>query len=108
MTYRRHTNTTIASEMEKNITGAISQSMCIKRCWHFQRRTRDYFRFYRESKNENNSNNHNTNNNISDESGNLDVKTSGHITFQDIETARKTYTTHRNIMEIERKYINSQ
>ena len=59
----------------------------LERVWKFQRRARDYIRLYLEV-------------------GQRVGRTA--LTFKEIETMRKMQKTHRNIMEVDRKFVQSE
>jgi hypothetical protein len=59
----------------------------LKRVWRFQRRARDYTRLYLEV-------------------GQRQGRTA--LTFKEIETMRTLQKTHRNIMEVERKFVQAE
>ena len=82
--FRRHTNDGVADHLHDNIVKAMERGMTLERSWKFERRTRDYRRSY------------------------LEFTASGKdITHKGLEDMRKSYSTHRNIAEIERVFIGS-
>ena len=71
-----------ADHLHDNIIKAMDLGMNLERSWKFERRTRDYRRSY------------------------LEFAASGQdISHNGLENMRKSYSTHRNIAEIERKFI---
>lgn len=59
----------------------------LERVWRFQRRARDYIRLYLDV-------------------GLREGRTA--LTYKEIETMRKMQKTHRNIMEVDRKFVQSE
>jgi uncharacterized DUF497 family protein len=89
----RKMNRTIASirngrNTERNLRDIITQHLPIERVWRFERKTRDYRRLYlklAEDREEEHS----------------------EMNFESLEKMRVEYRTHRNIAEIENKFISS-
>jgi hypothetical protein len=98
MFYRRLFNTTVADELKVNVLKAVSTVNAGKiTIWHYARRCRGYMRLYREQ--------------------NLQLvkrDTNGNITddclhqlpqYDELERMMKRKSTHRNMEELERYYI---
>jgi len=77
--------------VEERLRQLIQSPDCIpvQRIWKYERRTRDYMRLYLEI-------------NRKILVGEMSLED---ISFKKLETMRKVYTTHRNIAEIERSFI---
>jgi hypothetical protein len=84
--YFRQHNDCIAKNLEINVRRSFGEDVLpLQRLWKFERRARQYMHMYREE----------------DVNGTVDQ-----ITFEKLESKMKTMKkTHRNIMEIEREYL---
>ena len=88
MTFRREVNDTVSKNLHSNIVESIDRSMSLERVWKYDRKTRDYRRAYIERA--------------------LQLQQSSGTeasSFEILEKMRKIYKTHRNIGEIEHRYI---
>eukprot|EP00981_Chlorochromonas_danica_P005379 scaffold1091_cov164-Ochromonas_danica.AAC.2 len=95
MFYRRDNSSTARKEFRTKIEKALkiekqTDPLHITRVWKFERRTRDYCRAYKSL----------------EESVQGKTVIREEITYDILENQRKIYKTHRNIGEIENKFIN--
>jgi hypothetical protein len=93
MKFKREINDMVAKNLHLNISRALSTDILSTSQVHkFSRRTRDYRRIYEYMKFR-----------LANKTFNIDS-----TSFQMLENMRKTYKTHRNIGEIEGKYIKQE
>ena len=85
--FRRDINDGVQKNLRKNVIQSLSEnSIPLSAKWRFERRTRAYREVYQKIRKD----------------GNLEMRD---LTFQDIEKMLKIQKTHRNIFDLERRFL---